>query len=64
MESSQRITSKQVLLPFLNNNNFNELEIDCSHVPHWFDKEFKRLNLKSEAETICGGVKVKVYPAL
>ncbi|MBV7273718.1 Fe-only nitrogenase accessory protein AnfO [Clostridiaceae bacterium UIB06] len=65
MESSQRITSKQVLLPFLNNNTFNELEIDCSHVPHWFEKEFKRLNLKSESEAIYGGgVKVKVYSSV
>ncbi|MBC2582800.1 Fe-only nitrogenase accessory protein AnfO [Clostridium sp. DJ247] len=63
METNEKVTSKQVLLPFLRNTTFDELEIDCGHVPPWFQKEFEILNLKSSVEPICeGGFKVKVYP--
>lgn len=41
------ITSKQALLPFLNNTSFYELEIICSHEPRWLEEELKRLNMKS-----------------
>lgn len=39
------ITSKQALKPFLNNNDFNELIITCSHIPNWLESEVKNLNL-------------------
>lgn len=52
LQNNKKVTSKQILLPFLNNTNFNELEIICGHVPPWFDKEFKKLNLKSDVESI------------
>lgn len=61
LQSNKKVTSKQILMPFFNNTNFNELEIICGHVPPWFDKEFKRLNLKSNVEAIEDGFIVKVY---
>lgn len=63
MESNEKVTSKQMLLPFLNNESFNELEIVCGHIPPWFEGEFKKLNLKSHIEKINEGeFNVKVHP--
>lgn len=42
------VTSKQALIPFLNNNDFYELEVICSHVPKWLEAELEKLNLKCE----------------
>ncbi|KNY28779.1 Fe-only nitrogenase accessory protein AnfO [Pseudobacteroides cellulosolvens] len=42
------LTSKQALLPFLKTTTFHELEVICSHVPPWFEVEFKKLNLNHE----------------
>lgn len=59
---SEKISSKKVLLPFLRNATFNELEVDCSHVPPWFGYELENLKLDSEVESISeGAVKVRIY---
>ncbi|MHC1685411.1 MAG: Fe-only nitrogenase accessory protein AnfO [Clostridiaceae bacterium] len=42
------VTSKQALIPFLNNKDFYELEVICSHVPKWLEAELEKLNLKCE----------------
>jgi hypothetical protein len=39
------ITTKQVLKPFFSENKFNELIINCSHIPCWLESELERLNL-------------------
>ncbi|WP_039653097.1 Fe-only nitrogenase accessory protein AnfO [Clostridium tyrobutyricum] len=44
------ITSKQVLMPFLENTAFLKLIIYCSHIPMWFKKEFDRFNLKFDIQ--------------
>lgn len=59
MQNNPNLTTKQILLPFIHNIIFNELEIICRHVPHWFEGEFNKLNLKSEIEKINEGT-VKV----
>jgi len=41
------VTSKQALLPFLNNTSFYQLEIICSHAPKWLEEELKRINMAS-----------------
>ncbi len=46
------VTSKQALLPFLQKEKFYELEVVCSHIPPWFEKEFDKLNLKWETAKI------------
>lgn len=40
------VTSKQVLKPFLNNEEFCELIVTCSHIPNWLEDELNKLNLK------------------
>lgn len=63
MEGNEKVSSKQVLLPFFQNVKFDELEIYCTHVPRWFEDKFKNLNLQFSAEFISTGlVKIKVYP--
>jgi len=42
------ITTKQVLKPFLKDNNFNELILNCSHIPCWLEGELESLNLSFE----------------
>lgn len=44
-EHNTGITTKQALKPFLNNKNFNELIVTCSHIPYWLEKEIEKLNL-------------------
>lgn len=62
MEGNEKVSSKQVLLPFFQNVNFKELEIYCTHVPRWFESRFKNLKLRFYAEFIGEGlVKIKVY---
>jgi len=62
MLNNSNLNTKQMLLPFIHNNTFNELEIICGHVPPWFEGEFNKLNLKSEIEKMNEGtIRVKVY---
>jgi len=62
-EKNINLTSKGILLPFLNNTTFYELQIVCGHLPPWFESEFKRLNLKAEIEVIRQNeIRVTVYP--
>lgn len=44
-EHNTGVTTKQALRPFLNNENFNELIVTCSHIPYWLEKEIEKLNL-------------------
>lgn len=45
-ERNDKYTTKQVLLPFLKDANFEDLTVICSHVPKWFDNEFANMGLK------------------
>lgn len=47
-EGNTGITTKQVLKPFLKDNNFNELILNCSHIPCWLEGELEKLNLSFE----------------
>lgn len=47
-------TSKQILLPFLKNNTFYQLDVICSHIPHWFEREFDRIGLEKEIQNLEG----------
>ncbi len=53
-EGNMSVSSKQVLLPFLNNTTFYELKIICSHQPNWLEMELKRRNLKAEVQLKAG----------
>jgi len=64
-ENDVNITSKGILLPFLNTTVFYQLEIICKHIPHWFESEFKKLNLKMQSQSISQNeIKVTVYPMI
>jgi len=64
-ENDVNITSKGILIPFLNSTLFYQLEIICKHIPHWFEVEFKKLNLKMESESISQNeIKVIIYPKI
>jgi Fe-only nitrogenase accessory protein AnfO len=61
-ENNSKLSSKQVLLPFLQNTKFYELEIICSHIPPWFQNEFEKHDLKFfSVENGANEYKVKVY---
>jgi hypothetical protein len=53
-ESNWGLTSKQLLLPFLNEKKFIALEILCSHIPPWFEGEFEKLSLKADYLKVSG----------
>lgn len=56
------ITSKKVLLPFLKNESFYELEVVCSHIPPWFERDFDKLGLKFDAvQTSQNECRVKIF---
>lgn len=46
--SNSNLSTKQALLPFLKNTAFYELELLCSHIPPWFEAEFKKMNLTAD----------------
>jgi Fe-only nitrogenase accessory protein AnfO len=52
LDKDSTLTSKQVLLPFLRNTDFNELEVICEHAPLWFAKEFPGLKLSATTEQL------------
>ena len=35
MEQDKTLTTKQILIPFLQNTNFQKLKLVCSHIPKW-----------------------------
>ncbi len=41
-----QLTSKMILIPFLKKGEFTRLEVICSHVPKWFDKDLVALGLE------------------
>ncbi|WP_010254223.1 Fe-only nitrogenase accessory AnfO family protein [Treponema primitia] len=56
------INSRELLLPFFEEAQFERLEIICDHVPRWFNEELGRLNLKAVSESDGRQTKVHVYP--
>lgn len=48
LAQDNRLTSKQLLHPILDQHPFERLEIRCDHVPKWFVREFpaRQLNLR------------------
>jgi Fe-only nitrogenase accessory protein AnfO len=41
-----QLTSKIILTQFLEKGGFNRLEVTCSHVPKWFDRDFVALGFE------------------
>lgn len=50
---NERITSKQVLIPFLERGGFEKVEIMCSHIPPWIESKTTRYGLKMSIQDVC-----------
>lgn len=48
LADNPQFTSKSLLLPYLRNGSFKRLDVVCSHLPPWFDKELNSLGLRYE----------------
>ena len=47
LDIDSTVTSKKILLPFIERTDYKKLEILCDHIPRWFDDEFEKRELKS-----------------
>lgn len=45
MNADSSLSSKKILLPFLNKKDFSQLDVVCDHIPKWFDEEIKNLGM-------------------
>lgn len=52
LQQNPDMSSKKVLLPFLNNKTFYEIKVRCNHIPPWFKGELESLNMKMESNKI------------
>ncbi|PWC15816.1 Fe-only nitrogenase accessory protein AnfO [Brenneria roseae subsp. americana] len=50
LASDAGLTSKQLLLPFLQDRGFTRLDVICDHLPKWFTQQLPALNLVVEVE--------------
>jgi Fe-only nitrogenase accessory protein AnfO len=48
MKNNPSLNSRQILIPFLEQGGFQELEIICDHIPRWVSQECARLDLHAE----------------
>lgn len=62
MSGNTSYSSRQILFPFLKNEIFTTLEILCSHVPKWLEREQLELKIKISVEKYKDCMKVKLYP--
>ncbi|SHN73266.1 Fe-only nitrogenase accessory AnfO family protein [Desulfitobacterium chlororespirans] len=62
MAHNKPLNSREVLIPFFKEAAFARLEITCSHIPKWFEKELPLHKLQMDVETRNNGMKVHVYP--
>ncbi len=55
-------TSKSLLLPFLMEASFQQLEVLCDHVPKWFERTLPELGLAAKIANRDDFVRVNIYP--
>jgi Fe-only nitrogenase accessory protein AnfO len=51
-QNNSGITSKQVLLPFLSQGKFYQLEVLCSHIPPWLEMELAHKQFSGVVEKL------------
>lgn len=56
------LNSRLALIPILEGNPFEELEILCDHVPRWFSSALAAMDLRAEYHPTERGVKILVFP--
>ncbi|MDK2822511.1 MAG: hypothetical protein PWQ67_898 [Clostridia bacterium] len=60
-ENNTKVTSKQVLMPFLAKGEFSSIEIECNHVPLWLSGFLLSANLAmQELEASPGKIRVLI----
>jgi Fe-only nitrogenase accessory protein AnfO len=65
LKNNPDLTSRQVLIPFMETTAFQKLEIFCDHLPRWLSREAELLNLSIESDipdTSGHGIKVTIIP--
>lgn len=54
-----KLNSRQILMPVLEEANFEELEIVCDHLPRWFEPKLRELNMIADCVPLEAGHGVK-----
>jgi Fe-only nitrogenase accessory protein AnfO len=65
LAADSTLNSMQVLIPFMEKTDFKKLEIYCEHIPRWFDRVMKELNMIVESnvpDTSGQGITLLVVP--
>lgn len=50
LQQKFKATSKKLLIPFLNNCRFKELQLICGHIPPWIEYELDKYKLQMRSE--------------
>ncbi len=50
-EKNSSMSSKEILLPFFQKEQFTELEVICLHIPKWIERELVNFNMAVRTET-------------
>jgi endonuclease/exonuclease/phosphatase family metal-dependent hydrolase len=57
------LNSRQLLLNFLKNSAFDELDVLCDHLPRWFEHELSAHQFKYEQQAnVDGLIKIVITP--
>lgn len=63
LQSNEKITSKQIIIPFLKKEKIKALEIVCDHIPKWFDKALPEMGFNYQISSNNNGLMtVNVFP--
>lgn len=52
LSKNPQLTSKEILIPYLEKGEFIRLEVTCSHVPKWFDKDLAALGFEYQTVNV------------
>lgn len=64
-EQNVSLTSKQVLMPFLDRQRFDTLEVVCSHMPPWLEIKLMNKELRGDVtRTATGAIKITLLGAV
>lgn len=63
LQEDGTISSKQILIPFLKEEEFESLEVVCDHVPKWFDRDLSSMGYNFHIITRKDGmISVSIFP--
>jgi len=50
---NEKLSSKQIIIPFLENKIYEKLDISCSHIPPWLESKSKSYGFSMKIEDEC-----------